>query len=45
MDQVKIGKIIAPCRKEQRMAQAALAENFGISDRAISKWETGVSHS
>lgn len=43
MDQIKIGKFIASCRKEQGMTQAVLAEMLGISDRAISKWETGVS--
>ena len=41
MDQIKIGKFIASCRKEQAMTQAVLAEKLGISDRAISKWETG----
>ena len=43
MDQTKIGKFIAACRKEQGMTQAALAEKLGISDRAVSKWETGKS--
>ncbi len=43
MDQIKIGKFIASCRKEQGMTQAILAEKFGISDRAVSKWETGKS--
>ncbi len=43
MDQVKIGKFIASCRKEQGMTQAVLAEKLGISDRAVSKWETGKS--
>jgi len=43
MDQEKIGKFIASCRKEQGMTQAALAEKIGISDRAVSKWETGKS--
>ena len=43
MDQIKIGKFIASCRKEQGMTQAALAEKLGISDRAVSKWETGRS--
>ena len=42
MDQIKIGKFIASCRKEQGMTQAVLAEKLGISDRAISKWETGA---
>ena len=43
MDQIKIGKFIASCRKDQGMTQAVLAEKLGISDRAISKWETGRS--
>ena len=43
MDQTKIGKFIASCRKEQGMTQAALAEKLGISDRTVSKWETGKS--
>ncbi len=43
MDQIKIGKFIAACRKEQGMTQAVLAEKLGISDRAVSKWETGKS--
>lgn len=43
MDQIKIGKFIASCRKEQGMTQAALAEKLGISDQAVSKWESGKS--
>ena len=43
MDQIKTGKFIASCRKEQGMTQAVLAEKLGISDRAVSKWETGKS--
>lgn len=43
MEQIKIGKFIASCRKEQGMTQAILAEKLGISDRAVSKWETGKS--
>ena len=43
MDQIKIGRFIASCRKEQGMTQAVLAEKLGISDRAVSKWETGKS--
>ena len=41
MDQIMIGKFIAACRKEKKMTQAQLAEKLGISDRAVSKWETG----
>ena len=43
MDQIKIGQFIASCRKEQGMTQANLAERLGITDRAVSKWETGRS--
>ena len=43
MDQEKIGKFIAACRKERGMTQAVLAEKLGITDRAISKWENGHS--
>ena len=43
MDQEKIGKFIATCRKEKGLTQAALAEKLGITDRAVSKWETGKS--
>jgi len=43
MDQVKIGQFIATCRKERGMTQANLAEKLGITDRAVSKWETGRS--
>ena len=41
MNQVKIGKFIAECRKSKNMTQAMLAEKLNITDRAISKWETG----
>jgi transcriptional regulator with XRE-family HTH domain len=43
MNQVDIGKFIAKCRKEKQLTQAQLAEKLGITDRAISKWETGKS--
>ena len=41
MDQIKIGKFIAVCRKEQNLTQLQLADKLGITDRAVSKWETG----
>ena len=41
MDQIKIGKFIAECRKKKNLTQAQLAEKLDITDRAISKWETG----
>ena len=43
MNQIKIGKFIAAKRKEQNLTQAQLAEKLGITDRAVSKWETGKS--
>ncbi len=43
MDQIKIGKFIAELRKEQNMTQSDLAEKLNISNRAVSKWETGKS--
>ena len=41
MDQAKIGKFIAACRKKANLTQAQLAEKLGLTDRAVSKWETG----
>lgn len=43
MDQIKIGKFIASRRKENNLTQAQLAGKLGITDRAVSKWETGKS--
>ncbi len=43
IDMIKIGKFISKCRKEKGLTQAQLAEKFGITDRAVSKWETGKS--
>ena len=43
MNQEKIGKFIAACRKENGYTQASLAEKLGITDRAVSKWENGKS--
>lgn len=41
MNQAKIGKFIAQRRKEKNLTQAQLAEKLNITDRAVSKWETG----
>lgn len=43
MDQIETGKFIAECRKEKKLTQAQLAEKLNITDRAVSKWETGKS--
>ena len=42
MDQVKIGKFIAECRKKENLTQMQLAEKLNITDKAISKWERGI---
>lgn len=41
MDQIKIGKFIAERRKANGLTQMQLAESLNITDRAVSKWETG----
>ena len=43
VDQIKIGKFIAAKRKEKSITQAEVAESLGITDRAVSKWERGLS--
>ena len=43
MDQIKIGKFIAECRKKANLTQMQLSEKLGITDKAISKWERGIS--
>ncbi len=42
MDQIKIGKFIAECRKKNGLTQMQLAEMLNITDRAVSKWERGI---
>ena len=43
MDQIKIGKFITECRKKVNLTQMQLAEKLGITDKAVSKWERGIS--
>ncbi|MBQ2937361.1 MAG: helix-turn-helix transcriptional regulator [Clostridia bacterium] len=42
MDQEKIGKFIATCRKDKKLTQEQLAEKLNISKNAVSKWERGL---
>ncbi len=42
MNQIKIGRFIAECRKQNNLTQMQLAEKLGITDKAISKWERGI---
>lgn len=41
MNQEKIGKFIASCRKSKKLTQVELAEKLGVSDKSVSKWECG----
>jgi transcriptional regulator with XRE-family HTH domain len=43
MNQQKIGKFISTCRKAKKITQEQLAEKLFITDRAVSKWERGLS--
>lgn len=41
MNQIKTGKLIAAKRKENKLTQEQLAEKLGVTNKAVSKWETG----
>ena len=41
MNQLVIGKYISLKRKQKNMTQEQLAEKLGVSNKTISKWETG----
>ena len=41
MNQEKIGKFIAKCRKDKNITQEKLAEELGVSNRSVSRWENG----
>lgn len=41
MDAKKTGELIARSRKEQGLSQGELAERLHVTDKAVSKWETG----
>ena len=43
MDLIKIGRFIAVCRKKKNITQEQLAEKLYITDKAVSKWERGLS--
>ena len=45
MNQIQIGRFIAASRKARNLTQRQLADKLGISDKTVSKWECGVSHS
>ena len=41
MDQEKIGRFIAECRKKMNLTQQELADKLGVSDRTVGNWENG----
>ena len=41
MNQEKIGKFIAKCRKDKKMTQSYLAEKLGVTDKSVGNWENG----
>lgn len=41
MNQIKIGKFIAECRKERGFLQKDIAARLGTSEKMVSKWECG----
>lgn len=43
MDTVKIGNLIRHLRIERGLTQLQLAEQINVSDKAVSKWERGLS--
>ena len=43
MDQIKTGALICAQRLRQGMTQLQLAEQIGVSDKTVSKWERGGS--
>ena len=45
MDYEKIGALIRNLRTQQGLTQRELAQRLAVSDKAVSKWERGVSHS
>lgn len=45
MSQNNIGEFIQQSRKVRGFTQKDLGDRIGVSDKTISKWENGVSHS
>ena len=41
MNQEKIGRLIAECRKDKKITQVELADKLGVTDKSVSKWENG----
>lgn len=44
MDNTKLGSLIRALRRETGLKQRELAEALGVTDKAVSKWERGLSY-
>ena len=44
-DLTALGQKMREARKNRDLTQKQLGEELGVTDRAVSKWENGVSHS
>ena len=42
MDLIKIGNFIAELRKKQKLTQEQLGEKLGVTNKTVSRWETGT---
>lgn len=42
MDLIKIGNFIAELRKKQKLTQEQLGEQLGVTNKTVSRWETGT---
>ena len=42
MDLIQIGKFIAQLRKEKGLTQEQFGEKVGVTNKTVSRWETGV---
>ena len=43
MDMIKVGSFLGELRKGQGLTQAELGEKLGVTNKTVSRWETGVS--
>lgn len=42
MNMAKMGSFLAELRKEHKLTQADLGEKLGVTNKTISRWETGI---
>lgn len=42
MDMIKMGNFLAELRRERKLTQAELGEKMGVTNKTISRWETGT---